>query len=189
VEYERQHGTDPFPGLAMRKVDMAAYNAARPPVDKRQLHWYSVLGAMPAAADEPNLHACAHLFASDRNSLFPVPGFLGVGDNYSAIATLSHTVIFHSEGDELAMTVGDGSVWWFCLEFQIERVGHGRAFVTSKIWREDGLHIASQNQDGLLRMRPAIENLLGDVLTNGLLKKKLMTAKDIFGYPTKKEKL
>ena len=172
----------------MRKVDMAAWNGARPPLAKRQLHWYRALGALPPAAD-PNLHACAHLFASDRNSLFPVPNFLGVGDGYSAIATLSHAVVFHGEGDDLAMTEPDGTARWFCQEFRVERVGHGRALVTSRIWREDGLHVASQSQDGLLRMGPVAESASGGVPASGLPKKKPMTAKDIFGYPTKKEKL
>ena len=63
---------DPFPGLDMRKVDMAAYNDARETLDKRQLQYYRVLGAMPSVAEDPNLHAAAHLYASDRNGLFPV---------------------------------------------------------------------------------------------------------------------
>ena len=72
-EVERGRGAaDPFPGLDVRKVDMAAYNDPRETLDKRQLQYYRVLGAMPSVAEDPNLHAAAHLYASDRNGLFPV---------------------------------------------------------------------------------------------------------------------
>jgi hypothetical protein len=69
---ERSKGVDPFPGLDMRKVDMTAYNKPRETLDRRQLQYYRVLGTMPAAVDDPNMHAAAHLYASDRNGLFPV---------------------------------------------------------------------------------------------------------------------
>ena len=74
-EVERAKGAvDPFPGLDMRKVDMAAYNDPRGTLDRRQLQYYRVLGDMPSVAEDPNLHAAAHLYASDRNGLFPVSG-------------------------------------------------------------------------------------------------------------------
>jgi acyl-CoA thioesterase II len=171
----------------MRKVDMTAYNSGRSVVDKRQLQWYSVFGAMPS--DQPNLHACAHLYASDRNSLKVIPNFVEVGNDYSAIASLSHTVVFHSEAGELAMVDPDGKKRWFCQEFQVDRVSHGRGFVTSRIWREDGVHVASQSQDGLIRMKGSNERLMGDALTNSLNKKGLMTAREIFGIPGKRGKL
>jgi hypothetical protein len=41
-------------------------------LDKRQLQYYRVLGEMPVVEADPNLHAAAHLYASDRNGLFPV---------------------------------------------------------------------------------------------------------------------
>jgi hypothetical protein len=74
-EMEKTRGAvDPFPGLDMRKVDMAAYNDTRETLDKRQLQYYRVLGPMPRVDEDPNLHAAAHLYASDRNGLFPVSG-------------------------------------------------------------------------------------------------------------------
>lgn len=63
-EIEKGRGfVDPFPGLNMRKVDMDAYNRPKPTLERRQLQYYRVIGDMP---DDPNLHACAHLYASDR---------------------------------------------------------------------------------------------------------------------------
>jgi hypothetical protein len=67
---ERRGWIDPFPGLNMRKVDMTAYNDPRETLDRRQLQYYKVLGNMPAIDEDPNLHAVAHLYASDRNGLF-----------------------------------------------------------------------------------------------------------------------
>jgi hypothetical protein len=60
----------------MRKVDMAGYNGTRETLDKRQLQYYRVLGPMPPVDEDPNLHAAAHLYASDRNGLFPVSSVL-----------------------------------------------------------------------------------------------------------------
>jgi hypothetical protein len=63
---------DPFPGLKMRKVHMDRYNVSRKPLEKRQLMYYKVIGEMPAVVEDANLHAVAHLYASDRNGLFTV---------------------------------------------------------------------------------------------------------------------
>lgn len=71
-EYSKANSgyTDPFPGLQLRKVDMEEYNKDRKPLDKRNLKYYSVQGRMPTVEEDPNMHLCAHLYASDRNSLF-----------------------------------------------------------------------------------------------------------------------
>lgn len=71
-EYQRRNGgyTDPFPGLHLRKVNMERYNSDKPPLERRNLKYYAVIGSMPSIKDDPNMHICAHLYASDRNSLF-----------------------------------------------------------------------------------------------------------------------
>jgi len=73
-ELSKQHGgyTDPFPGLRLHKVHMDDYNKDKPShgLEHRNLKWYSVRGSMPSVDSDPNMHACAHLYASDRNSLF-----------------------------------------------------------------------------------------------------------------------
>ncbi|GME26321.1 Acyl-CoA thioesterase [Neofusicoccum parvum] len=110
--------TDPFPGLSLRKVDMSAYNAPRKPLDRRQLQFYTTIGSMPPASQDANLHACAHLYASDRNGLFVITNHLGAGDDYSAMATLSHSVVFHVGAKELEMAEQDGrdARKWYCQE-------------------------------------------------------------------------
>ncbi|QDS75990.1 hypothetical protein FKW77_004369 [Venturia effusa] len=159
-EIEQKRGwIDPFPGLSMRKVDMAAYNHPRKTLDRRQLQYYKVIGEMPSLEEDPNLHAIAHLYASDRNGLFPIPNFLDLGDEYLAIASLSHTVIFHVEALGLRMVQEDGSEPWFVVETAIDKIAHGRAFASHRLWREDGLHVASCFQDGMLRMPPEGESI------------------------------
>lgn len=51
---------------------MDAYNGSKPDhgLEHRNLKWYAVEGDMPRVDEDPNMHICAHLYASDRNSLF-----------------------------------------------------------------------------------------------------------------------
>ena len=71
-EYQKKHNgyTDPFPGLRLHKVNMDPYNAEKPPLERRNLKYYAVRGSMPSIKEDPNMHIAAHLYASDRNSLF-----------------------------------------------------------------------------------------------------------------------
>lgn len=174
---ERRGWVDPFPGLNMRKVNMTAYNHPRETLDRRQLQYYKVIGDMPSIEEDPNLHAIAHLYASDRNGLFPVsffqlqygflcwrrqiPNFLDLGNEYLAIASLSHTVIFHVEALGLRTVQEGGDKPWFVVETAIDKIAHGRALASHRLWREDGLHIASCFQDGMLRM-PGPGESIGD---------------------------
>ncbi|KAF2682265.1 acyl-CoA thioesteras-like protein [Lentithecium fluviatile CBS 122367] len=100
---------NPIGGLHLRKVDMKKYNETRIPSDRRQLIFYTLRGSLPlptalyppsptsslSLTREGNLHACAHLYASDRNSLFLIPNHLELGRDFTRMASLSHTVIFH----------------------------------------------------------------------------------------------
>jgi acyl-CoA thioesterase len=79
---------------------------------------------------------------------------LGIGDNFSQIASLSHTVIFHADGEELSMVDSKGEAIWFCQEAWTGGSSHGRGLHESRMWRdEDGLLIASTMQDGMVRLR------------------------------------
>lgn len=49
---------------------MEPYNRDKLGTERRSLKYYSVLGNMPSVREDPNLHIAAHLYASDRNSLF-----------------------------------------------------------------------------------------------------------------------
>jgi acyl-CoA thioesterase len=129
----------------MRKVDMSAYNKSKPPTDYRQLMYYQPLGSIPLA--DYNLHACAHLYASDRNSLWLVSNVLGFGDAVGTMGNLSHSVVFHVNGEDLVMREGE----WWCQESWTPRSSGGRGIHESRIWGPSGAHIASSWQDGLVR--------------------------------------
>lgn len=107
---------NPIAGLHLRKVDMKRYNDVRMPLDRRQLIFYTLRGSLPlptapyppisatfSVTREANLHACAHLYASDRNSLFIIPNHLSLGREFTRMASLSHTVIFHVGIKDLVM--------------------------------------------------------------------------------------
>ncbi|KAE8450931.1 hypothetical protein EG329_005371 [Mollisiaceae sp. DMI_Dod_QoI] len=141
----KQHPqTNDFPGLELRKVDMRTYNANKHPQDYRQLHYYTPLGPIPPTL--PNLHACAHLYASDRNSVFVVTNATGTGDNIKAMGSLSHSVIFHVNGKDLVMRERE----WWCQESWTPRSGWGRGVVESRIWRGK-TNVASTFQEGQVR--------------------------------------
>jgi acyl-CoA thioesterase II len=171
---------NPIAGLHIRKADMTKYNAARSPIDRRQLTFYTLRGSLPlptapyppiasmvgpiALTRDANMHACAHLYASDRNSLFIVPNHLDRQRQYTRMASLSHTVIFHVGIKDLILSPeprinhpnADPTLWeegplplcnleghsqgdkdgrkWFVQEAWLTRATGGRALHTSRMW-------------------------------------------------------
>ncbi|KAL2075681.1 hypothetical protein VTL71DRAFT_624 [Oculimacula yallundae] len=141
-----------FPGLAMHRCEMGPFNATLPPTDYRQLTFYTPLGRIPLSS--PNLHACAHLYASDRNSLYLIPKALKASEYIAQMGSLSHSVIFHVSSKDLLIREGE---WWI-QEAWTPRSGHGRGVHESRIWKldDDGgterdVHVASSWQDGVVR--------------------------------------
>ena len=127
---------------------MTSYNAVRPVLEYRQLQYYTTIGDLP---EDPNLHACAHLYASDRNSLCLISNAFGIGDAFTSMGSVSHSVIFHVSADQMMIRNGRDE-GWFCQEAWTERSGVGRASHNSKIWDAAGRHIATTWQDGMIRM-------------------------------------
>lgn len=174
---------NPIGGLHLRKADMSKYNQGRIPIDRRQLIFYTLRGALPlptapypsvsplvgktSLTREANMHACAHLYASDRNSLFIVPNHLDRARDYTRMASLSHSVIFHVGIKDLIMLAEprvnhpntDPTLWedgslplcnlegydkgdsdgrkWFVQEAWMTRATGGRALHTSRMWDYD----------------------------------------------------
>jgi acyl-CoA thioesterase II len=149
---------DKFPGLTMKRVDMSAYNDPREPLDRRQLIFYRPIGELPS---DLNLHVCAHLYASDRNSLFIVANHLEVGSSFSQMGSLTHTVIFHAPLKDLRLESKKSSKNsqgnWFCKEDRTDRASVGRANFHSRVFSPEGVHVISIVQDGMIRIgeRPA----------------------------------
>lgn len=142
---------DAFPGLEMRKVDMSAYNSTRHPLERRQLIFYRPLSRqthpLPRSA---NLHLSAHLYASDRNSLYIVANHVDVGDMWKHMGSLSHTVIFHTGIEDLWFEDEE----WFVKEDWTDRVGDGRGVLHSRIWNpRTGRLVATVLQDGMIRVQ------------------------------------
>lgn len=170
-----------FPGLDMRKVDMTRYNTKPTPgaiADKgeaarkwRLLVLYKIVldderatgdedrlrsrRKRPAHASEDilNLHACAHLYASDRNSILLCQRALGFEDIRCGAGSLSHTVNFHSHASELLMVDSeDGQPKVFAQESWTSGSAGDRVCHNSRLWdMESGRIIATTVQDGMLR--------------------------------------
>ncbi|BDD59706.1 hypothetical protein MPDQ_006326 [Monascus purpureus] len=169
-----------FPGLYARKADMKGYNETddvkKNPEKYRQLMIYCLRGSPDESAavsadntglkekdksgEYDNLYACAHLYASDKNSLFLAARALG-HQTYSAMASLSLTVIFHEHGEALRMIDWDAesqqkdepsSRKWFIQEAWTPRSGDNRVVHESRLWSPDGTLLATTLQDGQLRL-------------------------------------
>lgn len=146
-----------FPGLQMLKVAMGPYNESKHPLDRRQLIMYRTIGDL---APDPNLHLVAHLYASDRNSLFIVANAFDVGDVYSQMGSLTHTVTFHAPMEDLmfgpstswSSPLDDSTGKYFCKEDWTTRASQGRAMYHSNLWTASGVHAATIVQDGMIRL-------------------------------------
>lgn len=131
---------------------MTPYNKPRNVFDRRQLHFYRVLGTLPP---NPNIHACAHLYASDRNSLFIVANHLDVGDTFTSMASLSHTVVFHTPFSKFLMHPDDGNEdagVWFSKEDWTTRAAGGRGMHHCRMIGPGGVHVATSMQEGMVRI-------------------------------------
>lgn len=172
---------DAFPGLQCRKVDMREWNSKRHPMERRQLIFYRMIFDREKGEKEAeeegmgmNMQLCAHLYASDRNSLFIVANLFDLGDLWTNMSSLSHTVIFHAEEGEMRFGSStsekttttttkrtkspfhkanndDGGGRWFCMEVFGSRMHGGRAVHNCRIFNDEGTHIATCMQDGLIR--------------------------------------
>ncbi|KAG0159588.1 hypothetical protein PDIDSM_7110 [Penicillium digitatum] len=165
-----------FPGLDVRKTDMKDYNRAgdvkQHPERYRQLTQYRLKGSPdenPAASlaqirereetgQYDNLYACAHMYSSDKNSLFLITRALGI-DHWTEMASLTLTFILHQHGEALRMVdwemIGDGDVAgvsefpmkWFVQEGWTPRAAENRGTHESHLWSPDGTLLATSLQD------------------------------------------
>lgn len=139
-------GLGTFPMLDMRKVDMDARNAPRPPHERKELLLYRLLAPLPSA--DPNQHVLAHAFAADRNGLLMLCKVFDFGWSLGAAATLSWSFYVHVDPEEAVME-GDG---WWVLEDSFERGAAGRGFIIGRIYSPRGVHVATAVQDGIARV-------------------------------------
>ena len=167
----------------MRKVDMTSYNEGKPVHERRELLLYRLLKPLPSSewdgegggdgVQEGNNHAVIHAYVVDRNGLLMACNHLGMGWTLGKAASLSYSIVFHTNVEECVMRYGsretdldlspdwearskgkaDGEsegVWWI-QEAWFPRAGAGRGIVESKVWSPGGVHVATEYQDGLIR--------------------------------------
>jgi acyl-CoA thioesterase II len=172
----KQRG-EAFPGLEQRKVDMRAYNgrAVQGGTDGgaaarrwRLLVFYRLLREKDVIEserikdtstqgdedeDDLNLHACAHLFASDRNSLFLVQRAMGYETTMGQMGSLAHTVVFHGVPSRVKMIDDNGNRKMYVQESWTSNSGADRCCHHSRLWDYDeGRVIATTMQDGMMRI-------------------------------------
>ncbi|KIW85964.1 acyl-CoA thioesterase II [Fonsecaea pedrosoi CBS 271.37] len=168
-----------FPGVETRRVDMTKYNDKVEPGGGpngeqaprwRQLLFYRLYqDDDPAearerdeAANDVNLHAAAHLYASDRNSLFLIQRALGYEAVRTTMASLSHTVIFHGLADHLRMvddSKPDRPSKWFVQESWTSNGADNRGCHHSLLWDPNtGRVIGTSMQDGMVRVPTDLVN-------------------------------
>lgn len=138
-----------FPIVDMRKVDLAAYNSKLPLHERRELILYRLLAPLPAEGSDANAHVLVHAFEADRNGLLMLGNHLGFGFRFGRAASLSYSFVVHVNIDEAVMRYEDPR--WWVQEVCFPRAGVGRGVIMSKIWSPDGVHVATEYQDGLCR--------------------------------------
>ncbi|TKA33380.1 hypothetical protein B0A54_14076 [Friedmanniomyces endolithicus] len=80
--------------------------------------------------------------------------YYSVRGDMPAMGSLSHTVIFHGTAEEFDMIDRKtGGARWFCQEAWTGGARQGRGTHQSRMWADDGLHIATSLQDGMVRLR------------------------------------
>ena len=106
--------------------------------------WMRADGHLP---DDPLLHVCAVVFASDMTLLDPTLLAHGIswGDREMFVASLDHAMWFHRRfrADE-----------WFLYDQVSPWTGGARGLACGSIFASDGQLAVSVVQEGLLRLRP-----------------------------------
>lgn len=141
-----------FPAVEMKKVDMTAFNACRPLHQRRELVLYRLLKPLPADGTDgwdANAHVLVHAFVADRNGLLMVGNHLGFGRKFGRAASLSYSFVVHVNAPEAVMRSEDPG--WWVQEVCFPRAAAGRGIVMSKIWSPQGVHVATEYQDGLCK--------------------------------------
>ncbi|BCB88445.1 acyl-CoA thioesterase [Phytohabitans suffuscus] len=111
------------------------------PADPYQRVWMRIDGRLP---DDPLLHACALTYASDLTLLDSVLSVHGEvwGPGGVVGASLDHALWFHRpfRADE-----------WFLYDCWSPSASGARGLATGRMFTEDGRHVATAVQEGLLR--------------------------------------
>jgi acyl-CoA thioesterase len=142
-----------FPGLQTSVLPLPKLHEQHRPLDRQNLYIFTALTEHSADPDY-NLEACAHLYHSDRESIFAIVKSYELMDVLDVASSLSHTVVFHVPGDELSFHDKSGRRRWFYQETQSKRISDGRALFEGKIYNRAGTLVATLMQDGAFKLKP-----------------------------------
>lgn len=143
-----------FPGLQTSVLPMPKVHEKQgTPLHRENLYFFSALSE-PSADPDYNLEACAHLYHSDRESIFAIVKSYELMDVLEVASSLSHTVVFHVGGEELAFHDKNGNRRWFYQETKSQRISDGRALFQGKIYNRAGVQVATMMQDGAFKLKP-----------------------------------
>jgi acyl-CoA thioesterase II len=143
--------TSTFPGMYTSILPFDTFHKGIAPRSRQHMYIYSAIGEEPSPPDA-NLEACAHLYHSDRESVWSIMRQYELLEVLDIASSLSHTVIFHTGPDKIKFHDTRGRRWFY-LETGSERVGDGRGLHKGRIYDRDGNHIASTIQDGAIRLK------------------------------------
>jgi acyl-CoA thioesterase-2 len=106
------------------------------------LVWMKAAGRLP---DDALLHACVLTFASDLTQLNTVVRHHGLGGDLDAVkmASLDHAVWFHRpfRADD-----------WLLYEQESPSASGGRGLSNGRVFAQDGRHVATVMQEGMIRL-------------------------------------
>ncbi|KAK7700554.1 hypothetical protein SLS57_012075 [Botryosphaeria dothidea] len=156
------HRSPSFPGLSWAQLPYA-HNALRRTPDPHHAHpqparrvTCNAYTARGGVRGDVNLAVCAHLFASDRETIYLAARHLGVRAEAArgTVASVSHKVVLHDlSWRGVGFPAGEeGDERWFVQEVETDRWADGRVVVRGRIVDvETGAHVASTLQDGVLK--------------------------------------
>ncbi|KAK0623728.1 thioesterase-like superfamily-domain-containing protein [Immersiella caudata] len=141
-----------WPVMDMKKVDMREFNKGKPVHERVELILYRLLKPLPSdgtSGYDANAHVVAHAYTVDRNGLIMAGNHLGFGYTLSKAASLSYSLVIHVNAEDCVMRFGEDQ-WWI-MEATFPRAAAGRGIVMCRVWSPEGVHIATEYQDGLIR--------------------------------------
>ncbi|KAK7205285.1 thioesterase-like superfamily-domain-containing protein [Myxozyma melibiosi] len=117
--------------------------------DRRMYHSYKTI--LPLPDDDPNMHLAAHIYASDRNSLFTSSRLINRVDDINRVVSLSHTIIFYPPSKPSRGLFVRADKSWNTMESWTTRSGDGRLSYVGRMYDDEGEMFAEFMQDGLCK--------------------------------------
>lgn len=142
-----------LPAVYTSIIDFTEVHQRLAPLDRHNLYIFSTIYDDDSPPD-PNLDACAHLYHSDRESVWSILRQYELLDVLDVASSLSHTVVFHAGANKLRFKGLDGKRRWFYQDTWSKRVSDGRSLHEGRIYDENGYHVASTMQDGAIKLKP-----------------------------------